>query len=84
MGFCHFCWREADKLKKEIEYYQQEVGVLNSKLILIEEVNKSLKKGNIENIPKNKTKMITIVREALIARNMREGEADNLISLLLK
>lgn len=91
MGFCYFCWKEAEQLKKEIEYYQQQVGRLNSEIVLVEQINKSLRKiveGRMteytEGLSTNKIKLKKIVKEALIARNMSEGEADNAISLLLK
>lgn len=93
MGFCYFCWREADKLKKKISQLEGEVKWM---LVTIEHLKQlqriqNTKKNSVptfdqvfNNMPKSKNKLIKTVKEALLSRNMTENEANNLINLLLK
>lgn len=93
MGFCYFCWREADKLCKKITQLEGEIErmtAINKYLTQLQRIQNN-KNNNVptfdqvfNNNSKGKKKLIKTVKEALMARNRTENEANNIINILLK
>lgn len=91
-GFCYFCDGDARKLKNKIAKLEAEVErmvVTNEYLMQLQRI-KNIKKQTTPTFnqvfgatPQRKKKLIKIVKEALLLRNMTEGEADNLIHILI-
>lgn len=93
MGFCYFCQKEGNELNKIISQLEMERDMLVGRALTLEDQNEELfqrctalesDEPIIQNLNQSKAKMICIVKEALIARKMTSGEANNFISLLLK
>lgn len=91
-SFCFFCSPDAKKLREEIRDLLKQNSRLQDLISMIEENNEEMFQRlsaleldtNINDVSISKEKLIVVVKNALIARNMTKGEANNLIGLLLK